>query len=205
MKPQDIRNVLVAMERFELKVGGDEDLSCLDFEEFVEALFIVAMSSFSLPSSNQFVLPEVKKLYHKLEEIEHPEGEVSRSREVLPPQSKDKPQKKATNAKQTSGNQISASLSTPNLLKKTKAKPAAATEEHLPAKTPPNPQQPEPPQQPELPKTAEDGVGLFRRFVEELGIPKIKRDALKLIEERRQRYVLDRPRYWDGKILLKQV
>jgi hypothetical protein len=320
MRPQEIRNVLVAMERLQMKVGGDEELNCLDFEEFVEALFIVAMSSFALPSSNQFVLPEVKKLYERLEEIELSDIEASRSRERLPveslkqlvttpkqpvgelkqtidkakvpgekakqsvepqkqPGEKAKgsgekvkqpvepqkqpgekfkqpvesqkqqgekakglgenvkqsvePQKQpgektkqpieklqqpieklkqsvepvkqqilATKTKQTSGDLVSISISTPSLLKSGKASTGAKNG----SKPKPQTQDKSKPA-PELPKSAEEGVVLFRRFLDELGIPKQKREALKLIEDRRQqRYVVDRPRYWDGRCMgLTQV
>lgn len=192
MKPQDIRNVLVAMERYNLRVGGDEDLNCMDFEEFVEAVFIVAMSSFTLPSSNQFNLPEIKKLYHKIEVIEGSEVELSKSKEKKHQQPSPPT---AQNTKQTSGakgKQLPASVSTPNLVAVNKT-PAA------PNKLTRAPRiKPEEPSAPELPKTPEEGVQLFCRFLEELKIPRNKRDATKLIEERRQRYVLDRPRYWDG-------
>lgn len=209
MKPQDIRNVLVAMERYNLRVGGDETLNCMDFEEFVEAVFVVAMSSFTLPSSNQFNLPEIRKLYHKIEVIEGSDAEVSKSREKLPKQTISPV---VQVPKQTSGAapaktpatekskppKLPASVSTPQLVVSSKntLPPTNTSKQNQPVRAS-RPKVEDVPA-PVLPKSAEEGVALFRRFLEELRIPKHKRDATKMIEERRKRFVLDKPRYWDG-------
>jgi hypothetical protein len=81
VKPTDLRTILVVIERLNFKVNEEQGVTYLNFDEFIEAIFVVSYSQVLVPSQHPLDSYTVAEIYAKLEQIEEDEDEKVRKLE----------------------------------------------------------------------------------------------------------------------------